>query len=96
MKMVTYYCYLNYGDKEMDKVTGRLENWHVGMYEYDGEVMIWGDVYDDVNGRFMDGTYIHTSGIKPQEFNEGDVVTTRNSTYLLGKKFELPEGMVMQ
>ncbi len=73
----------------MDKVTGRLERWHVGMYDEGGEVVIWGDVYEDVHGRFNDGTYIHTSGIKAGAFKEGDVVTTRNSTYLLGTKMEV-------
>ena len=78
-----------YRRKKMAKVTGRLENWHVSMPAITGEVMIWGDVYDDVNNRFNDGTYIHTSGCESKEYSEGDIVTTRNSTYLLGKKMEL-------
>jgi len=73
----------------MSKVTGRLENWHVSMPIVTGEVMIWGDVYEDIRNRFNDGTYIHTSGCESKKYVEGDVVTTRNSTYLLGKKLEL-------
>ena len=68
------------------KVTGRLENWREsGVYK--GESILFGNIYDDAECRFQDGTYIHTSGIQPQDLEEGKVVTTRNSTYLLGKPF---------
>ena len=73
----------------MSEVTGRLEFWHVSVPAITGEVMVWGDVYDDERGRFNNGTYIHTSGCENKEYKEGDVVVTRNSTYLLGEKLDV-------
>lgn len=67
-----------------DTITGRLENWHWDMYFK----IIWGNIYDDINKRFVDGTWIHTSDIEGQkECKEGDIVKTRNSSYLLGKHY---------
>jgi len=67
-------------------VTGRLENWNrtasIGGHTF----LIWGDIYDDVHKRWIDGTRIHTSGIRESEVKEGDIVETLNSTYLLGKE----------
>ena len=65
-----------------NEVTGRLENW------YRWSSMIIGDVYGDVRERFEDGQSIHTASIKGDRDNlkEGDVVQTRNSRYLLGKR----------
>jgi hypothetical protein len=71
----------------MNNVTGRIENWHVSMPDESGEIMVWGDVYGSY--MFNDGTYIHTSGCPNTEYKEGDIVTTRNSTYLLGKKVKM-------
>ena len=66
------------------EVTGRLENWTYDvMYN-----VIWGDIYNDIRGRFGDGTNIHTSDIpggRRMEFKEGDIVKTLNSSYLLGE-----------
>ncbi|MGL1886294.1 MAG: hypothetical protein OCD76_07245 [Reichenbachiella sp.] len=74
----------------MSKVTGRLEDWYRSQpASYEDEFMIWGDCYDDIHKRFPDGMVIHTSGIKNREVKEGDVVKTRNSTYLLGKELIL-------
>ena len=70
---------------EKVKVTGVLENWAVDQ-STSKEFVIWGHIYGDTNGRFKDGTMVHTSGIKNRKCEEGDVVKTRNSTYLLGKK----------
>ena len=67
-------------------ITGRLERWAVQHSPSRDEFIIWGNVYDDIHSRFRDGTWIHTSGIKARDVKEGDVVTTRNSTYLLGKE----------
>jgi hypothetical protein len=69
----------------MNEITGRLEKWVIqerGLEEF----VVWGHVYDDTRERFPDGTMIHTSGIRSRPLKEGDVVTTRNSTYLLGEK----------
>lgn len=77
----------------MTKPTGRLENWMVGRtFDEVQEYIIWGNCYEDIHGRFRDGTNIHTSGIKLTDYpiddlEEGMVVATGNSTYLLGKPF---------
>ncbi len=68
-------------------ITGRLENW---TYDLVWKVLL-GDIYEDTKGRFQDGLWIHTSVLKHTKeeikaFKEGDVVTTKYSTYLLGKK----------
>lgn len=68
-------------------VTGRLEGWYWDSYHG----IIWGYLYDDIRERWWDGARIHTSLItshKLGEAKEGDIVTTLNSTYLLGKPFE--------
>ena len=67
------------------KITGRLEEWFIGR-EIGDEFLVWGHCYDDVHERFFDGQLIHTSGIRIRPLKEGDVVETRNSTYLLGKQ----------
>jgi len=70
--------------------TGRLEAWEVMQFSHE-EYIIWGSVYEDEEGRFKDGEYIHTSTVSIKDFpspKEGDVVTTRNSTYLLGCSVE--------
>lgn len=71
------------------EITGRLENWYFDLYFN----VIWGQVYDDSKGRFIDGTLIHTSDlIIPRNHTrkdppvEGDIMQTRNSRYLLGKE----------
>ena len=64
--------------------TGRLERWMVDPH---GRNILWGELYDDEHGRWMEGTYIHTSsikGLKNMTLAEGDTVETLNSTYLLG------------
>ncbi len=69
----------------MKKVTGRLEGWHIDNIF---PTIIWGHVFEDSKDRFRDGTRIHTSHIKtpPEQWVEGAIVETLNSTYLLGKK----------
>lgn len=72
------------------QITGTLHNWYLGK-NYGEEYILWGDIRGDIHGRFPDGSWIHTSGIKHSDFpveslKEGDVVKTRNSTYLLGKR----------
>jgi len=73
----------------MTQVTGRLENWYIlPLVEDSVEYVVMGDLYDDVHKRWEDGLFIHTSGIRytdtPEAPSQGDVVLTRNSTYLLG------------
>ena len=68
------------------EVTGILEDWR-RVQVSKKEFVIWGHVYEDIHGRFRNGAFIHTSGIKNRAVKEGDIVQTRNSTYLLGKEF---------
>lgn len=73
------------------EVTGRLEDW---THDKEGFNVIWGHVYEDVRGRFRDGTWIHTSVLRHPKIavhKEGDIVRTLNSTYLLGKPREIKE-----
>ena len=73
--------------QKASEITGRLEDWYA--YHYCGTHMVlWGRVFDDIKERFQDGLMIHTSAIECDDvssFHEGDVVTTLNSTYLLGR-----------
>lgn len=68
----------------MSSVTARLENWVQSPIGPKGFI-IYGEIHDDVQNRWDNGTEIHTSRIKPREIKEGDIVETMNSTYLLGK-----------
>ena len=68
----------------------RLENWFKDV-EWN---ILWGCVYDDPDKRWPEGTRIHTSdirGLHKMELKEGDIVTTLNSIYLLGKPLTLDE-----
>ena len=69
----------------MKEVNARLEQWTKSA-THEGQFVIWGDINGDTQGRWMDGTRIHTSGIKDREVKEGDIVETRNSVYLLGQQ----------
>ena len=70
-------------------LTGKLDNW-----KYDTVFnVVWGNLTGDVHKRWVDGMYIHTSNIvspKPKGMKEGVIITTLNSTYELGKKYEAP------
>lgn len=66
----------------MEQVTGRLEHWWFDNLNH----VFWGYIYEDARGRFYDGAYIHTSMCHKPDAVEGDIITTLNSTYLLGKK----------
>lgn len=65
--------------------TAKLSNWHCQQITQK-EFIIWGVIEGDSLKRFPDGSIIHTSGIKNRKVSEGDIVATRNSKYLLGKK----------
>ncbi|AUR89844.1 hypothetical protein NVP1133O_43 [Vibrio phage 1.133.O._10N.222.51.E4] len=69
------------------QTTGRIESW---AYDKKQNVII-GELYDDIGGRWIDGTMISTSRLKPMSMQvstpkEGSIIVTLNSTYLLGKK----------
>ena len=76
-----------------EEVTGKLDNWTATM-PHNGEMLFWGDIDGDRHGRWLNGTRIHTSGVPEGDYNEGDIITTRNSTYLLGKELVVPDNMV--
>jgi len=73
------------GTFELAEVTGRIENWE--FEQTIGGGMVWGNIYDDVRGRFVDGLYIHTSTVVSPvtDIVEGNIIITKNSRYLLGK-----------
>ena len=67
--------------------TARLENWQHSKKEN----VMFGNIYDDKNGRYRDGELIKTSKLLPQnmqlsEPRENAVIITQNNRYLLGSK----------
>ena len=68
-----------------NKPTARLEHWYWDKHHN----IIYGYIYEDTRDRWWDGARIHTSLITSHTKGhaaEGDIVTTLNSTYLLGKE----------
>jgi len=73
-------------------VTALLEDWHVETVPIpwsDSAYLLFGKVFNDQSGRFVDGTPIHTSAVRIGELVlaalPGDVIETNGSFYLLGK-----------
>lgn len=68
--------------------TATLENWIDNRVEntHDNYTIVTGEVYNDTKNRFPDGILIHTSYVVSGDLLEGSTITTRNSTYLLGKR----------
>ena len=62
---------------------GRLESWYKQHFE-DGRYVVWGACYEDPQGRFGDGLYIHTS-VVVMHHEEDNIIETLNSYYILGK-----------
>lgn len=60
--------------------TNLLKDWSIVMLF--GKVQIVGTIYNDIKGRFKDGTEIRTSEVLKADFVNG-VVETRNSVYHL-------------
>lgn len=84
----------------LEELTGILINWYTEKVS-EKEYIIWGNIHGDIDQRFRDGTFIHTSGVSSdQEAKQGAVVQTRNSRYYLGaplsealpKQLSLPLG----
>lgn len=65
----------------MNEFTGTLEDWT----EDKAFRCVWGNVYNDVHERFLDGTHIYTSHIVELNREEG-FVRTLNSVYQLGRE----------
>lgn len=71
-----------------DEITGRLEGWFYVPTQY----RMCGYLYEDIRGRFLDGTFIYTSYVEltaAVEAKEGDVLRTTFSRYKLGKPLTL-------
>ena len=60
--------------------TNILKDWTIERYGND--VIVYGTIYNDLKGRFKDGTKIHTSTVLKANFVEG-TIETRNSVYHL-------------
>lgn len=60
--------------------TNVLKNWTIE--KCGNSVIVYGDVYNDIKGRFEDGDHIHTSKVLNADFVNG-VIETRNSVYHL-------------
>lgn len=58
-----------------------LKNWEI-MRRGGGAVVISGVIYNDIKGRFSDGTTITTSRVLNADFING-IVETKNSVYSL-------------
>lgn len=72
------------------EVTGTITAWTVDQCSKN-EYIIWGEVSGHY--KFPEGCQIHTSGVKNKDFpvqnlKAGMIVTTRNSTYMLGDTLE--------
>lgn len=64
--------------------TARLEDWI--KYPVRSGYIYIGLIYDDVKNRWWDGELVTTSYVSSNKvFSKGDVVCTRNSSYLLGE-----------
>lgn len=61
-----------------------LEDWNP-LRPGDSTVII-GKIKGDEKGRYEDGEFIRTSAVIDGSFEEGNIIKTRNSTYLLGKR----------
>ena len=72
------------------EVTATLENWDYAINTM-GDVLFFGEIHNDVKGRWRDGMRVRTSIVQGtwSSFKEGDVVHTQNSTYQLGKKLSV-------
>lgn len=53
-----------------------------------------GDIYEDQQGRFPDGSQVVTSRVKDiKEVDGNTYICTQNTTYLLDKKYELSQDL---
>jgi len=73
--------------RDVKKLDGRLEQWYTE--EAHGGHVIWGYLHNDPNRRFMEGAFVYTSLVFDQIIEEGVVVQTTNSRYLMGKQREV-------
>ena len=76
------------------EITGTIEKWFFMFTGTDGSYNITGNIYNDSDHRFGDGTSIITSSINARDYpkeslKEGMIICTRNSTYLLGEQIKV-------
>lgn len=65
------------------EITGHIEQWYKDPYFK----IIWGNVENDIRGRFADGTFFRTSIIVEEITDEDGIlraIRTLNSFYTLG------------
>lgn len=72
------------------EIDGVLQDWKIERTLGSNEVIYWGNIYRDRKGRFPDGMRIHTSGVAEPPDAQG-IITTRNSSYLLGREYIVPD-----
>lgn len=77
---------------EQTNITAELRNWVLVLVSGGKEGYYWGDVYNDINERWPDGTRIHTSLIKHIDLTNPDyyLVHTLNSIYKLPRNSSSP------
>ncbi len=70
--------------------TATLEEWWLGYYHNPTVPVVFGKCVDDTKNRHFPLVYpIHTSRVDTlQDFKEGLIIATKNSTYKLGKHHE--------
>lgn len=51
------------------------------------DILIMGEIHGDTKGRWPDGTPIQTSYVVKGTFRDGEIVTTRNTRYLLEDQY---------
>lgn len=75
----------------MNEVTGRLEYWYMDDYTFPGHTVMRGYLFRDTKKRWRGGQDIRTSSVitDSKYFLEGAIISTLNSTYLLGKPLEV-------
>ena len=64
-----------------NEITATIKN--ARFLDIGGRQIVGGQIYDDVRGRWPDGTTIYTSSIQDIE---DDIVITRNSRYRIEKR----------
>lgn len=66
--------------------TNVLKDWEIKKIR-EGVVVMFGYIYNDIKGRFDDGTFIHTSRVLKIDFVNG-ICETENSVYHFDYKEE--------
>lgn len=76
----------------MTEVTATLKDWSIHTFSGGDGKFLHGRIYNDTKHRWENGHVIRTSlvlSMSEDEPKEGVIVTTANSTYLLGNPFSV-------